>query len=285
MTTATEVSIKVDTETISPDLARELLAANRHNRNLRPARVAQLVEVMRRGEWILNGETIKIAADGTLLDGQHRLQAVVDSGVTIETLVMRGMPLEAQDTVDTGRRRRLADILAIEGHTDSHALGASLSMLHRFRTGKRIDYSHSGAPSPKQALDLLDREPQIRDSVREARRVTKQVGGPVGVFASLHCLFLEIDEEATRDFFDRLADGVGLAKDDPLLHLRNQLIRPRQERTYAQSPNHVAALTIKAFNLRQAGRKVDLLSFKKTEKFPEIERGNAEEDRNGQTRL
>lgn len=285
MTTATEISMKVDTETISPDLARDLLAANRHNRNLRPARVAQLVDVMRRGEWILNGETIKVAADGTLLDGQHRLQAVVDSGVTIESLVMRGMPLGAQDTVDTGRRRRLADILAIEGHTDSHALGASLSMLHRFRTGKRIDYSHTGAPSPKQALDLLAREPQIRDSVREARRVTKQVGGPVGVFASLHCLFLEIDEEATRGFFDRLVDGVGLDEDDAVLHLRNQLIRFKGERSYAQSPNQVAALTIKAFNMRRMGRSVNFLSFKKTEKFPEIERGNLEEEHDGQTRL
>ena len=283
MTTATGISMEV--ETISPDMAQEILAANGHNRNMRSPRVAQLAEVMRRGEWILNGETIKVATDGTLLDGQHRLQAVVDSGATIETLVMRGMSLETQDTVDTGRRRRLADILAIEGHTDSHALGASLSMLHRFRTGKRIDYSHTGAPSPKQALDLLEHEPQIRDSVREARRVTKQVGGPVGVFASLHCLFLEIDEEATKDFFDRLADGVGLAKDDPVLHLRNQLVRPRTERTYAQSANHIAALTIKAFNLRRAGRKIDLLSFKKTEKFPAIERGNAEEDGDGQTRL
>ena len=283
MTTAMDISMEV--ETISPEVAQEILAANRHNRNMRSARVAQLAEVMRRGEWILNGETIKVAADGTLLDGQHRLQAVVDSGATIETLVMRGMPLEAQDTVDTGRRRRLADVLAIEGHTDSHALGASLSMLHRFRTGKRIDYSHAGAPSPKQALDLLEREPQIRDSVREARRITKQVGGPVGVFAALHCLFLEIEEEATKDFFDRLADGASLSPGDPVLHLRNQLIRPRQERTYAQSPNHIAALTIKAFNLRRAGRKIDLLSFKKTERFPVIERGNAQEDGDGQTRL
>src|ERR1700750_3512325 len=105
----------MEVETISPDMAQEILAANGHNRNMRSPRVAQLAEVMRRGEWILNGETIKVATDGTLLDGQHRLQAVVDSGATIETLVMRGMSLETQDTVDTGRRRRLADILAIEG--------------------------------------------------------------------------------------------------------------------------------------------------------------------------
>ena len=137
----------IEVETISPEVTAALLEANRHNRHMRPPRVIQLADVMRRGEWVLNGETIKIATDGTLLDGQHRLQAVVDSGVTIETYVMRGMPPEVQDTVDTGRRRRLADVLAIEGHTDSHALGASLSMLHRFRTDQRID-SPTRAPLP-----------------------------------------------------------------------------------------------------------------------------------------
>lgn len=219
----------------------------------------------------MNGETIKVAKDGTLIDGQHRLQAVVDSGVSIESLVMRDMPIDVQDTVDTGRRRRLADILAIEGHSDTHALGAALSMLHRFRTGKRIDYSHAGAPSPQQALELLEREPGIRESVREARRVTKQVGGPIGVFGALHHLFTEVDPVAAKEFFDRLADGADLAKDDPLLHLRNQLARPRKDRNYAQSPSTIAAITIKAFNLRRAGRRVDLLSFKKTESFPRID--------------
>jgi hypothetical protein len=252
-------------------MARELLSSNSHNRNMRTERVAQLVDVLRRGEWILNGETIKIAEDGTLIDGQHRLQAVVDSGVTIESLVMRDMPLAVQDTVDTGRRRRLSDILAIEGESDSHALGAALSMLHRFRSGTSINYSHAGAPSPQQALELLEREPTLRDSVREARRVTKYVGGPIGVFSALHHLFVEVDPEAAKDFFDRLADGANLSPGDPLLHLRNQLARPRQDRNYAQSPSNIAALTIKAFNLRRAGRNVDLLAFRKTEKFPTID--------------
>lgn len=273
MPTATETSIGV--ELITPDLARELLADNSHNRNLRSARVVQLAEAMRRGEWVLNGETIKIAEDGTLLDGQHRLRAVVDSGVAVESLVLRGLPTEVQDTVDTGRRRRLADLLAIEGHTDAHALAAALNMLYRFRTGGRIDYSHAGAPSAQQAIGLIEAEPEIRDSLREARRVTKQIGGPIGIFAALHHLFSEVDPEATKDFFDRLADGAELAKDDPVLHLRNQLGRPHKDRTYAQSASNTAALIIKAFNLRREGRRTDLLSFKKTEKFPTIN-GQAE---------
>jgi hypothetical protein len=273
MPTATETSIGV--ELITPDLARGLLADNVHNRNLRSARVVQLAEAMRRGEWVLNGETIKIAENGTLVDGQHRLRAVVESGVPIESLVLRGLPMEVQDTVDTGRRRRLADLLAIEGYTDAHALAAALNMLHRFRTGGRIDYSHAGAPSAQQAIELIETEPEIRDSLREARRVTKQTGGPIGVFAALHHLFSEVDREATKDFFDRLADGAEIAKGDPVLHLRQQLMRPHKERSYAQSASNTAALIIKAFNLRREGRRTDLLSFKKTEKFPTIN-GQAE---------
>jgi hypothetical protein len=258
-------------ERITPDAARALLNTNNHNRNMRPPRVAQLAEVMQRGEWMLNGETIKIADDGTLLDGQHRLQAVVDSGVEIETMVMRDLPMAAQDTVDTGRRRRLADLLAIEGKSDSRALGAALSMLHRLRTGKRIDYSHASAPSARQGLDLLEAEPQIEESVKVARRVTKAVGGPIGVFASLHRIFEDIDPIPANEFFDRLIDGADLTKGDPLLSLRNQLARPRRDRNYSQTPNIIAALTIKAFNLRRAGRDIDVLAFRKAEKFPSID--------------
>jgi hypothetical protein len=238
---------------------------------MRPPRVAQLAEAMERGEWMLNGETIKVADDGTLLDGQHRLQAIVDSGVEIETMVMRDLPMAAQDTIDTGRRRRLADLLAIEGRSDPHALGAALSMLHRLRTGKRIDYSHSGAPTPRQALDLLEAEPEIEKSVKVARRVTKNVGGPIGVFSALHRIFEDIDPGPAGEFYERLIEGDNLTKGDPLLSLRNQLLRPRRDRNYSQSPNNVAALTIKAFNLRRAGRKVDVLAFRKAEKFPTVD--------------
>lgn len=258
-------------EHVTPDVADALLAANCHNRNLRSSRVTQLAEAMERGEWELNGETIKVAEDGTLLDGQHRLQAVVESGVGIDTLVIRDLPMRVQDTVDTGRRRRLADILMIEGYPDSHALGAAVSILHRLRNGTRIYYAHSGAPSAQQALDLIKREPQLQQSVRIARRVTKQVGGPIGVFSALHCVFYETDPEPAEEFFARLADGADLSRDDPLLHLRNQLARPRKDRSYGQSPSNIAALTIKAFNLRRAGRRVNLLAFRGNEQFPQVD--------------
>jgi hypothetical protein len=258
-------------ERISPRKARSLLASNSRNRNLRMPRVRELSGAMQRGEWELNGETIKIADDGMLLDGQHRLEAVLHSGVTIESVVVRGLPMVAQDTIDTGRRRRLADVLSLEGYADTNALAAALNVLHRYRNDQRIDYSRSMAPTAQQALTLLAANQGLIESVRVGRNVTKNIGGPIGVFAALHHEFGEVDRTAADEFFERLADGVKLSRSDPVLHLRNYVIRPRKDRTFAHQPFHIAALTIKAFNRRRAECGVAVLSFNLAEGFPVLE--------------
>jgi hypothetical protein len=226
---------------------------------------------MQRGEWELNGETIKIADDGTLLDGQHRLEAVLHSGATIESVVVRGLPMIAQDTIDTGRRRRLADVLSLEGYPDANALAAALNVLHRYRNNQRIDYSRSTAPTAQQALALLAANEGLMESVRVARKVTKQIGGSIGVFAALHHEFGRVDRAAADDFFMRLDDGVSLSRSDPVRHLRNYVIRPRNDRDFAHQPFYIAALTIKAFNLRRTGCGVAVLSFNVAEGFPALE--------------
>lgn len=72
-------AVETEISEISPDLARDLLAKNPHNRNLRVRRVEQLAGAMTRGEWVFNGDAIRIADSGMLLDGQHRLAAIVRS--------------------------------------------------------------------------------------------------------------------------------------------------------------------------------------------------------------
>lgn len=226
---------------------------------------------MERGEWELNGETIKVAEDGTLIDGQHRLQAVVESGVSIETVIVWDLPLAAQDTIDTGRRRRLADVLAIEGHPDPTALAAALNVLHRIRTKQRLGGSRAGAPSPQQALLLLKRVPTLPDSVCIARSVIKEVGGPIGVFAALHCEFRTIDARAADDFFEQLEVGAKLEVTDSVWHLRRRMIRASLERTYTPPSAQVAALTIKAFNFYRKGHPIEGLVFRAKDHFPEID--------------
>ena len=83
MATAPTPIIRSQVEMISPKLAQQMLAANTQNRPLRDAATDLMAKDMAEGRWHLNGESIIFSSDGVLTDGQHRLTAVVRSGVTV----------------------------------------------------------------------------------------------------------------------------------------------------------------------------------------------------------
>ena len=88
---------------ITPEQASEWLEQNTHNRKLRTHQVAAMVRDIQAGNWKWNGDSIKFAKDGTLLDGQHRLHAIVESGQPIEMLVIEGLDKDTQATMDTAQ--------------------------------------------------------------------------------------------------------------------------------------------------------------------------------------
>jgi len=104
-------------ETITPEMAREWLDKTRDtklNRNIRPANVSELASAVRSGEWDDRlGGTIIIGAYGVVIDGQHRLSAIVETGISMQFIVIVdtslvsaiGLPL------DIHARRSPADLL------------------------------------------------------------------------------------------------------------------------------------------------------------------------------
>lgn len=110
-----EANLQARVETITPDMAREYLKSNRMNRPLNDKTVNFYAQEMRAGNWKLNGEAICFAKNGALLNGQHRLSAIVKSGRDIQTMVIRGCDESAFVTYDSGRLRQGSDIFAIKG--------------------------------------------------------------------------------------------------------------------------------------------------------------------------
>ena len=92
---------------VSPSMAEKMLGRNTRNRSLNQRQVTRWAQSMTAGEWLVTGEAIKIASTGDLLDGQHRLAAVIESGCTVLMLVVKGLHPETQDVMDTGRARTL----------------------------------------------------------------------------------------------------------------------------------------------------------------------------------
>ena len=87
---------------LDPAVARELLALNdpRRTAAMNLELVDCYAEQMRAGEWHLTGDTLKVNRSGGLMDGQHRLMAVIRSGWSGTQLVVTGLPDHAAYAMD-----------------------------------------------------------------------------------------------------------------------------------------------------------------------------------------
>lgn len=103
---------------VTPALAKQWLEKNTNNRNVNFAKVKKMAKDMREGHWDTTHQGIAIATDGTLVDGQHRLMAVVESGVTVRMNVdlqcaqvsahrFRQQPLDGEPCPDVRLRHEL----------------------------------------------------------------------------------------------------------------------------------------------------------------------------------
>jgi len=136
---------------ITPKMAMDLLEHNTLNRPLSDGHVKRLAQQIIDGKWKYNGDTIKVSKDGAILDGQHRLWAVIEAKRPIETVIIRGIARDAFATIDTTRRLRSGgDVLALNGVTTYRTQAATADpalRLRRSRTEAPIfESSHRSPP-------------------------------------------------------------------------------------------------------------------------------------------
>jgi hypothetical protein len=256
---------------ITPELAEQMLGHNTHNRNPRPGAVAAYAEDMAAGDWRWTGDPIRFAVDGTLLDGQHRLLAILRSGITLPLLVIRGLAPEAQEDIDCGVPRKYADVLSLRGEVNAHALAAIIRQVHTWTSGHR-GTSKSSKATAAQLNRTLDAHPELRDITRASNVISSRWDMPQSLVGLCWWLFAAIDQEDADAFMHRCADGQNLAAGDPIYELRKQVAASRDHRG-ERSQRYLLAITIKAWNAYRKGDKVGQLKFRaggaKPEAFPE----------------
>lgn len=106
----------VDIELITPEIAKAFLLKNTANRSLRPMAVSEYAAEMKTGGWVLGCDAIGFDRNGTLINGQHRLNALIKSGLSAEFIVARNLPDKSIDALDIGKRRMLHERLTIAGN-------------------------------------------------------------------------------------------------------------------------------------------------------------------------
>ncbi len=95
---------------VTPEIAAEMLSNNANNRPLRKGHVKRLADAILQGEWKVSPQPISIGGSGRLLDGQHRLTAIVEAGQAIQLMVCYGVEDSVFDVLDIGAKRSYSDI-------------------------------------------------------------------------------------------------------------------------------------------------------------------------------
>lgn len=211
--------------TLTPDLARRWLERNTHNRKPRPGRVEQYARDMTAGRWEFNGDAIRFDHNGVMLDGQHRCQAVVKTGVTIRVLVVYNLTPEAQNTMDRPGIRAMRDQLSLAGEYNTGMLAAILRRLVAYTAGSRHVDSSRVSPTQGEMREFLDAYPQrVREAVGVAVKAQKYLACAPSVIGTAYYICAEVDKEAANHFFiTQLIEGIGLTATSPARVLAKRL--------------------------------------------------------------
>ena len=153
-------------ETITPEKARELISAMAVQRREEKQAVETYANAIRKDAWMLNGLPIIFDEKGRVIDGFHRLAAVVESGKEIRTATARGVPGDVLHTVDQHRKRNFSGVLEGRGVKNTGTLVRLLGRMIRLENGiYHVNNKHIGW----SRLDhVLKANPEFFDAVTQA---------------------------------------------------------------------------------------------------------------------
>lgn len=256
----------------TPEKALQVIRAQERfgpiaNRPLRPNLIDKYANDLIAGKWPPNGATVVFHGD-RLLDGQHRLHAILKTGISATLLIVRGVSADAMPTIDTGLSRTPGDTVRaalpdiVGGYYN--AVAAAARIVHGYLNYGDVRTSPERQPTRSQLVHTVESHQGIVDSVKSLR--TQPWLRPK-VTAAWHYL-CGIQHKAQRErFFNDLIEGVNLSADRPVRLLRERMLAERSNRAKVDT-RVLSAYIVKAWTAELSGRQLRLLRLRDDEPFP-----------------
>jgi hypothetical protein len=275
-------------EKVGPELAQKWIdaSAERAQRSVSQKRVEKIAHAIDAGQWQVTHQGIALGENGTVLDGQHRLHAIVMAGRQVEVMVTRDAPEASFDVIDTGAVRTTADTLRIAGYTNTNVLAATVRGLLTYEqiAGTNEDWrSAHGRITAADTIEFLEEgenqdkaEAAIADGSRVARGLSRY-----GILTAMATVSLaarraensDVGPSTLSEFYERLADGIMLAPYSPILALRRWT---SAETGFHRVPGRwkrptAIAVTVKALNDYALGNERSMMIWRhSTEPMPAL---------------
>jgi len=241
--TSQAADVRGELMVITPTMAGDLLKRKLPNRPLSKARVRVMIEDMRAGRWQTNGESIILTESLEVIDGQHRLQAVYESGVSITALVVVGIAPDVAMSIDQGRAKVGSDLLYMVGLEQAKELASTSRWLYRYERNQmrvqRSELRNGDLPA------YVESRPSLPASLPWGRLLRDLL--PQSCASMLHYVTSQKDAGLAKRFVDALAHGDALKRDHPAHVARERLLRDKSPKNHAGVLSR-AALLVLAWN-------------------------------------
>lgn len=218
-------NISVAVEIITPSVAAALLKTSTGNfRRLDKTRVAKYASEMEIGRWDFNGETIKLNGS-MVIDGQHRLAAIVRSKVPVKCIVVRNLDQSAGMTIDSGKGRTIADWMRFKGVKNAKSVTAIARLIMMYRYGRwGCQGVMSGLIKDSEVIDYIEgNEGHLQAAHHMAATNGMVQSSLLSALVVIACDGLNPLENALCVWFcEALKNGVNLSDREPVLALRNR---------------------------------------------------------------
>lgn len=223
-------------EDIDPAIAQVYLGKNiDHNRMPINDRIERMARDMAKGDWIPTADPIKFNKDGKLIDGQHRLRAIMLSQTTQRVLVARDLAEDAVYVIDTGAPRSAAQALKIANvdSKNNSTVVAAAQIIHAYDIGvfKNTASAQQGKDrmTHTELLHWLDEHSaEVQVGIRMAEWVRRSLPLPGSVVAAAYVILARVDAEQASLFFGRIREGsAGFDTADPVSTLTRRVYQDK----------------------------------------------------------
>lgn len=263
--------MKSEIRKITPQIAAEMLKRNSGNRPITDRHVRFLVNEMKNGNWMFDGQPIRFSEGGTLLDGQHRLTAIIESDTTHEFLVVTGIAKEAFKVMDTGKNRTAGEVFTLDGVANGNDLAAATRIIINIKSDIYGRNSAHDRPSNSDILNFFHEHPSIKDNFNGVRVLYEGFNKVLTMSQIIAYRYLMAERHALQSetFWSKLCHGLGLEEGSPIKVLRHKLISDKLSKASLPTSEKVA-LIFKAWNFyREDNNDVKFLRWNRaSEKFP-----------------
>lgn len=238
-------SVRSEWKIVTPQMAAKWLEGNTHNRPVRTAAVMKYAADMKAGRWRQTHQGIAFDYDGVLLDGQHRLFAVLEADTNVIMQVGYGFDPEGQAFMDSGIHRTVVDVARLSGEVMAAATGLHGAVAHRMRLGLLSKDANSAPETRQSAVAFLRSHYKAVDYAVAKFPPAKKVKGvsSAGPLAAVARAFYHEDHRKLDRFCEVLQSGLPAdEREHVIIKLRNGLMgrsayqgRTEQVEAYAKT--------------------------------------------------